>query len=281
MLKNYTSCSTVGCAELDKQLILQTQQLSLGLFVNLTGGTNLKFGSAAHPYLQNPAAESLKKVVQSRPGVVLPINSCYRTLAQQFILYNHFKNKRCGVTAAAAPGKSNHNSGLSIDCGDPESWILYLEREGWDWMGSGDRWHFDYRGTGTLDLRNLSVQAFQMLWNANNRDKLVEDGVMGSKTLLCLGLTPEAGFKIGHVPIQQKSSKSAPMAAKPIRASLRRGSKGADVRVLQEMLFVAGHPVKVDGDYGTATEKAVMAFQVIVGIAPDGVVGQATWAALG
>ena len=280
MLKNYTDCSTVGCKGLDKQLILQTQQLSLGLFVNLTGGTGLRFGNAAHPYLQSVAAQSLKKVVESRLGVPLQINSCYRSIAQQFVLYNHFKTKKCGITTAAAPGKSNHNSGLALDCENPEEWRPYLEKEGWDWMGSGDRWHFDYVGSGTLDLRNLSIQAFQMLWNANSAEKVIEDGVMGAKTLLCFGNAPETGFKIGFVPIQ-KTNKPVPVVSKTQRPSLRIKFHGTDVLALQHLLVKRGYKIIPDGDYGIATEKAVAAFQLAVGVVPDGVVGTATWAALG
>jgi putative peptidoglycan binding protein len=57
--------------------------------------------------------------------------------------------------------------------------------------------------------------------------------------------------------------------------TLRRGSKGSDVVVVQRRLGIAD-----DGDFGPATERAVRAFQSRKGLASDGVVGRNTWAAL-
>lgn len=61
---------------------------------------------------------------------------------------------------------------------------------------------------------------------------------------------------------------------------LRLGSKGARVRELQTLLVRAGHPVKVDGDFGPATKKSLKAFQKANGITVDGVYGPETEAAL-
>lgn len=56
------------------------------------------------------------------------------------------------------------------------------------------------------------------------------------------------------------------------RDVLRRGSTGADVRLVQELL-----KVPVDGIFGSMTEAAVRAFQMTVHIRVDGVVGARTW----
>lgn len=61
---------------------------------------------------------------------------------------------------------------------------------------------------------------------------------------------------------------------------LRAGSKGARVRELQGLLTRAGHVVKVDGDFGPATKKAVISFQHFNNLVPDGVVGPQTLMAL-
>ncbi len=64
---------------------------------------------------------------------------------------------------------------------------------------------------------------------------------------------------------------------------LRRGDSGVDVRTLQYMLAVLAEfretlrPLKVDGDFGPATEAAVTAFQNSAGLAADGVAGEQTW----
>ena len=61
---------------------------------------------------------------------------------------------------------------------------------------------------------------------------------------------------------------------------LAKGSKGDKVRVLQELLKGRGYSLGTygaDGDFGAATETAVMSFQAINVLAADGVVGENTW----
>lgn len=66
-------------------------------------------------------------------------------------------------------------------------------------------------------------------------------------------------------------------------ASLRRGSSGADVTVLQTYLLALGYHCGdqgADGVFGAATRAAVRAFQQDHGLAVDGICGPKTWAAL-
>lgn len=66
-------------------------------------------------------------------------------------------------------------------------------------------------------------------------------------------------------------------------APLERGSLGVNVVVIQTSLnrisqnYPAIPKVTTDGIYGPATEDAVKAFQSIFSLAPDGIVGRATW----
>lgn len=61
---------------------------------------------------------------------------------------------------------------------------------------------------------------------------------------------------------------------------LRMGAKGKRVRELQALLVRAGHEVKVDGDFGTATRDALKAFQRSKRLKQDGVYGPKTERAL-
>ncbi len=54
--------------------------------------------------------------------------------------------------------------------------------------------------------------------------------------------------------------------------SLRRGNRGDDVKVLQEILGALGFPTGVDGDFGPATEARVRAYEEQRGMVVDGVV---------
>lgn len=62
--------------------------------------------------------------------------------------------------------------------------------------------------------------------------------------------------------------------------TLRKGAKGEQVELLQEMLNIKGILVKVDGNFGPETEKAVKMFQEMVKIEADGIAGPKTWGKL-
>ena len=61
---------------------------------------------------------------------------------------------------------------------------------------------------------------------------------------------------------------------------LRLGSEGYRVKALQKRLVELGYHVRPDSDFGPATRRAVVAFQVDSGLKPDGVVGEKTEDAL-
>ena len=68
--------------------------------------------------------------------------------------------------------------------------------------------------------------------------------------------------------------------------TLRRGSRGNDVRAIQYFLNFLGFfndrlpQIKVDGVFGPATENAVRQFQSQYGLTVDGIVGRGTWNAI-
>ncbi len=69
-------------------------------------------------------------------------------------------------------------------------------------------------------------------------------------------------------------------AAPTSSGMLRAGSRGAAVRNLQQLLTRAGLPATADGDFGPATERAVIKWQTGAGIDVDGVVGPETMKSL-
>lgn len=65
---------------------------------------------------------------------------------------------------------------------------------------------------------------------------------------------------------------------------LRKGSKGVNVSVLQNHMnrvYPAYSRLRVDGDFGPATEAVVREFQRRAGLVVDGIVGPKTWQRLG
>ena len=65
-----------------------------------------------------------------------------------------------------------------------------------------------------------------------------------------------------------------------IPTTLRRGSKGEEVRKLQTGLNRLGYDLVVDGDFGPKTVAAVRKFQREQGLSIDAIVGKNTWSAL-
>ncbi len=61
---------------------------------------------------------------------------------------------------------------------------------------------------------------------------------------------------------------------------LKKGAKGEQVKTLQRLLIALGYDLGeygADGDFGSATDKAVRAFQKDRNLEADGIVGQNTW----
>lgn len=200
-------CSTAVAAPLSEQLVEEIDCLAPGTLSRIDGIAGLSLGGSVIPWLQTPAVDGLRAAVTAHGGT-LSLNSALRTLPQQLMLYRWYTMGACGITLAATPGTSPHESGLAIDTSDYSAWQSALEAHGWTWHGAGDLVHFDYTGGGTVSLTGQSVLAFQTLWNRNHpEDPIAEDGAYGPETESRLRMSPTEGFPIGpdcgasaHVP---------------------------------------------------------------------------------
>ncbi len=189
-------CSTSIVAGLSRQLIEELNCLRPNTLVDYSG-PRIGNNGAVWPYLQPAARDGLRRAVDAR-GQAIQIASALRTLPQQFLLYRWYQQGRCGISLAARPGRSRHESGLALDVQDNASWRNTLQNAGWRWLGANDPPHFDYVAGGTVDLAGLSVQAFQRLWNRNHaNDGIDEDGAYGPQTERRLLQSPTDGFPIG------------------------------------------------------------------------------------
>jgi peptidoglycan hydrolase-like protein with peptidoglycan-binding domain len=68
----------------------------------------------------------------------------------------------------------------------------------------------------------------------------------------------------------------AVIPAQAVFPTLRIGSKGDSVRLMQQALTKLNYPTKADGSYGPATRRAVSSFQRVNGLKVDGVAGHIT-----
>ena len=66
----------------------------------------------------------------------------------------------------------------------------------------------------------------------------------------------------------------------PPPPTLRKGDNGTQVQTLQGRLNANGASLKVDGDFGLITERALRAYQTAHGLVVDGICGPQCWAAL-
>ena len=193
LVQNAPGCSTFILRGLSLQLIDEINRLQPGV---LTSFADLDMDPlpSVFAYLQPTAKEALRRAIRDRRRTIL-VNSAYRTIAQQLMLYNQSLRGQCGIWAAAPPGQSNHQSGLAIDIEDHHGWRPYLEYYGWRWLGSFDPPHFDYVGWDVRDIRGTAILAFQRLWNRHNpNDRISEDGAYGPQTEARLNRSPIQGF---------------------------------------------------------------------------------------
>ncbi len=127
-------------------------------------------------------------------------------------------------------------------------------------------------GTGTEN----AVKAFQ---SANG---LTADGVAGSKTLNRLysdNAVPNKGTSYGNVTATPRATSTPRPTSTPNVENkyLQLGSSGKDVRTMQTRLIALGWlSGSADGEFGSATDAAVRAFQKKIGVYTDGVAGPNT-----
>ena len=191
------SCTTTAVKGLALQLVAEIQCLRPGTLKSIENTNGLALGAAVFPYLQTAAATHLVTVQKAR-GVTMSINSALRTLPQQYLLYRWYKTGRCGIGLAASPGTSNHEGAIAVDVNDNAGWRSAMTSNGFRWLGASDPVHYDFVGGGTVDLRGLSVRAFQRLWNRNHpTDTIVVDGDYGPSTEQRLAASPSGGFAKG------------------------------------------------------------------------------------
>ncbi len=258
-------CSTADVKGLSLQIVDEMNLLIPNVLVNFDDLNVSGNRGAVNFFMQPKAKDALRRAISKR-GVTLRLNSAYRTVVQQHILFS-WLGTPC-VKKAAKPGKSNHEDGFAIDTPDWQEWRSALESEGWDWFGSGDEVHFTYIGGGVRDdIGDIGVKAFQTLWNKHNPSDVIDtDGDYGPQTAARLNRCPANGF-----------------ARARILKLIDPPMNGEDVQKVQEALLAQDllEAEQVDGIYNAATKLAVEIFQEREALSVDGQVGPQTSKALG
>lgn len=192
-----TSCATSVVLALSVQIAQEVDCLMPGQLVPFAEAGQIVFaGGAVLPYVSAAARADLMDAVAALGGTQLQITSAFRTVVQQYLLRRWFELGRCGITAAAEPGSSNHESGRALDVSNYSAWITTMGAHGWSHDVPGDPVHFDH--LASPDIRGADVLAFQRLWNKNAPDDTIaEDGDFGPATAERVKKAPAEGFGIG------------------------------------------------------------------------------------
>lgn len=190
----YSGCSTSVVLGLSRQISDEIGCEHPNGLTRFDATGNIIFtSSSVLPYLAADAKAHLQAVAATR---AVQINSGFRTIAQQYLLVRWHAEGRCGITATAAVGNSNHESGRAIDLANWSSLVSAMSAKGWAHDVPGDSVHFDH--LASPDIRGQDVLAFQKLWNRNNPgDHIAEDGDYGPQTEARLKKSPATGFPIG------------------------------------------------------------------------------------
>jgi uncharacterized protein (TIGR03382 family) len=189
-----SSCSTATVRGLSIQIAQELECMSPTNLVKLSPSSRIKFASSAVlPYMHSKAKADL---IAAGNAATLSVNSGFRTVAQQYLLYRWDQLGRCGIAVAASPGRSNHESGRAVDLGNWSSRVGTMKSHHWSHSVPGDPVHFD--NTRSPDNRGDDVTAFQRLWNRNHpSDKIAVDGDYGPQTAARLKKSPATGFSKG------------------------------------------------------------------------------------
>lgn len=122
-----------------------------------------------------------------------------------------------------------------------------------------------------------AVKKFQSIFN------LASDGIVGKSTWYKISQLYTAVTRLAEL---DSEGSALGIGTVPPSSTLRQGSRGQDVITLQYLLNVAaeyypGIPAPTqDGIFGSGTKQSVTAFQRIMQLSPDGIVGPLTWQAL-
>ena len=155
------------------------------------------------------------------------------------------------LASLAAPGTSQHNSGLAVDVhtasGARLKWLIdNVKTFGFSWeVVPEEPWHLRYVCGDDVPT---AVKAYM--------DKNGIKAPQGKAEVVVPQKEDDGGLK------------------------LRLGDKGEIVKQMQELLNNKGYACTIDGDFGPATQKALNYFKKSANLKTNGVCNQRTWDAL-
>ena len=204
-----------------------------------------------------------------------------------------YREKIYGACQALSGGKScagcPYRGRRAYDCRGFVRWVL--EKLGISLRGEGATTQYETAANWAQRGPVSEMPELPLLCLYKHRDsRMSHTGlyVGGGETVHCSGEVKRGALDGSwtHYAVPAGLYSAAELAAANARrppATLRRGAGGPEVKRLQEALIARGYacgPKGADGKFGAMTEAALRAFQQANALAPDGVCGPDTWAAL-
>ena len=178
-----------------------------------------------------------------------------------------------------------------FDCRGFTYWILKQVYDGWELMGTGAtaQWNTasNWKAKGTV-ADGIPENTLVCLFQAKGKTMEHTGFGLNNETVECqVGVQHftqrKAKWTHWGVPVVIDGEVPTPTPPAPTKPTLRKGSSGQYVTLLQTELINRGYSCGAsgaDGKFGNGTLAAVKAFQADHGLTVDGIVGPATWAAL-
>ena len=131
-----------------------------------------------------------------------------------------------------------------------------------------------------VETKEGALASALWFWNTNKLNAVADTGNVAALTKKInggdIGLADrQARYAKAMAALGGKITAAAPAAAAPSGGTLRKGSKGDEVKKMQAKLGLAA-----DGDFGPGTEAALKKWQAANGLTADGVAGPKTLAKL-
>jgi peptidoglycan L-alanyl-D-glutamate endopeptidase CwlK len=208
-------------------------------------------------------------------GIDIRVTDSLRTVEEQNDLYAQGRTKPGNIVTNAKGGSSYHNYGLAVDIVPMVNGKANynVSADTWNKIGAaGKKYGLEWGG----DFKSIVDKPhFQMSGGAAHaKDWLSTYNKGGLQAVWdkVNGNTPP----IGNLP------QTPPTTTPPVNStdSVKFGSRGENVRQIQQQLQKLGYKIADDGKFGPKTDAAVKDFQRKHNLETDGIVGAKTRAAL-
>ena len=183
-----------------------------------------------------------------------------------------------GMAPLAAPGTSQHNSGLAVDVhtasGERLKWMIAnCAKFGWSWeVVPQEPWHIRY-------VEGDNVPEAVKAWMDANPEEVCAPGKVEAPAPAAAPATaaPAAAPAASGVAKYDAGTALRDKQHAATNPVLKLGAQGQAVQMIQRLLSKMGFATSVDGDFGPKTEATVKAYQKAKGLKETGVVDARVW----